>query len=392
MIKNQFSKALLISSYVLIPILAFSYKFFVGNSSTKYLYDISVLLLGVFSIFILIQKKNKNLTIKALPLVVVPVVMLCILTLNFIIKVNDGSVSNPFYMAPFLMEMKLPLYIFIIGLSYLIIKPLNISNFIIYSKVFSYLVIVDVIVRFFISGELYRPTIVSESNYDGLFILIGLCALFSTPKSKGFILTYLLFSIATVLTQSKTGIGCLVILSFIHFATASNIKYVAVLFCLLVVSYFIVEARLSNIQDINKIDRFAMWFSFIDLMRNGDWVNVVFGYVPGYAIKDSDPFLWWFIENQSEKVGARGLHSFNYHSFWLRLATTYGALFTCYILYYFINFARKGKSFLYFSILVLLQGFSMGAFYLSVNVLILCMYYVSLASTQQQQHKHKHKI
>jgi hypothetical protein len=383
--KNKFSKALLISSYVLIPVLAFSYKFLLGNSSTKYLYDISVLLLGVFSIFIFIQPKNKNLSIKALPLVVAPIVMVFILTLNFIIKVNDGSVSSSFYIAPFLMEMKLPLYILIIGFSYVILKPLNISNFITYSKVFSYLVIIDVIVRFVISGELYRPTIVSESNYDGLFILIGLCALFSTPKNKKFLFNYLLFCIATVLTQSKTGIGCLVILSFIHFATASNIKYVAVLFCLLLVSYFIVEARLSNIQDIKKIDRFAMWFSFIDLMKNGEWVNVIFGYVPGYAIKDSDSYLWWFIENQSEKVGAQGLHSFNYHSFWLRLATTYGALFTCYIMYHFINFARKGKSFLYFSLLVLLQGFSMGAFYLSVNVLVLCMYYVSLASNQQHE-------
>lgn len=379
--KKFFTKLIVLLSYVFIPLIAFSYKFFIGNSVTKYLYDFIVLFLGIILLVLFIQRKSKKITKKAMPLILIGIVMLLILLFSFIIKVYDSSIINSFYIFPFILEVKLPLYLLIIGLAYIVLQPIDSSQFVYYSRAFSFFVIIDVLLRFILSGELVRPTIASESNYDGVFILLGLCALLSNKKTKAFLLDYVLFAMATFLTQSKTGIGCLIILSFIHFATPRNLKYLALLFCLFFVGYSIVVARLSAIDDLSKVDRFAMWFSYIDLIKSSTWLNILTGYLPGFTIKESDPYLWWFIENQSEKVGAQGLHAFNYHSLWLRLATTYGLIFTGFIMLYFLNFARQGKPYMYFSILVLLQGFSMGVFYLSVNLLILCMYYIMLTTS-----------
>lgn len=380
--KIRLAKWMIIFSYLLIPLFAFSYKFYAGNSYTKLFYDFIVFILLFLFFVSLLQEKKKKISKNAKPLLMASFLMSLILFISYFIRVYEGSSAEPFYLAPFIFELKLPIYLLIIGFAYVALPPLDISHFVYWARGFSCILIIDVLIRFLLTGALERPTIVSESNYDGVFVLLGLIALFSDKKEKYFVGDYLLFLIATLLTQSKTGLGCFIVISFIHFSQPGNLKYFFFFLFSVFAGYLLLLARLSGIDDIEKIDRFAMWFSFIELLNSGSWQNILLGYFPGFSIRDTDPFMWWFIENQSEKLGAQGLHAFNYHSFWLRLAATYGVIFSGVIVLYFINFARKGRSYLYFSILVLLQGFSMGLFYLSVNVLMLSMYYSSLLARE----------
>lgn len=385
--KQDFAEWIVITSYLLIPILAFSYKFFVTTVITKWLYDLIILFLFFPFIASFIQSDKKNITKTAAPFLTACFLMGLILFLSFFLKVIDTSYLDPFYLFPFLLELKLPFYLLLIGLAYKVLPPLQTSYFVISARIFSIILILDVFIRFLIYGELTRPAVVSESNYDGVLILVGVVALFTGERTKEFSRDYILFFIAIGLTLSRTCMATFIMLSFFHFLRPSHIR-VRYLFFLLVSSLaglFLLTYRLSGIEDFSTIDRIVMWISFIDLINTSSWQNLILGYFPGFPLKETDAALQWFITNQSEEVGAEGLHAFNYHSFWLRITATYGLVFTSIVLAYFIKFSFKGRPYFYFSLLIFLQGLTMGTFYLSVNILILSMYFLTLLSRKDFQ-------
>ncbi len=380
--KQNFAKWIIIFSYFLIPLFSFSYKFFVTTVITKWIYDFVILFLFFPFIASFLQSEKNSITKTATPFLTVCILMGLILFLNFFLKVFDTSYLDQFYVFPFLLEFKLPFYLLLIGLAYKVLPPIQISYFVVSARVFSALLFIDVLARFLIFGEFVRPSVVSESNYDGVLILVGLIALFSSERTKDFSRDYIIFFIAIGLTLSRTCIATFIILSFIHFLKPSQIRmrYLLFLSVASAAGIFIVLYRLAGIEDFSTIDRIVMWSSFIDLISTSSWQNILLGYFPGFPVKETDAAMQWFIRNQSEQVGAEGLHSYNFHSFWLRISTTYGLVFSTIVLAYFIKFSFKGRPYLYFSILIILVGVSMGTFYLSVNVLILSMYYLTLIS------------
>lgn len=374
---NGFSNLILKFSYIYIPLLAFSYKYIIGNQITKYFFDL-IFFISLFYIFfkILINHKFKNN----------PVISkfiffgfgFAILTfINNFYYLSFYNGESGFYIMPFIMAIKLPVYFIICSIVVVFSKPVELRRFVSYARFFSLFIIVDFIIRLFIYGSILRPSVLSETNYDSLMVLIGVCALFNIEKNNTFLSSYLIFGFALLLTQSKTSIVCFAVLSAFKFYNRQYLKYLFILLLFSLFSLPIVFLRLSEVSSIENLDRFMMWFSYFDLINESPLTNVFFGFTPGYYLRLEDNYLWFFIEHLSERAGALGLHSFNFHSMWLRIALDYG-LFSLSILFIFFSWIYfKFKSLRFFIILTFLQGFTMGFFFLSVNVFVLFLYICS---------------
>lgn len=383
--KNNIPRRILVLSYFTIPVLAFTYKYYLGNHYTKYIYDFLFLLLILLSICALFMR-SKIINLKSGAILIIgsyaAMHMLLILFFNF-----TTQSSQTFYLMPFLMEAKLPLYLIFIGLFSIFVKKLSHDDFVLVSYFLSYLIIADFAFRFLFFDGLPRPSVISESNYDGMLVLLGLCSLFTKKNAPYFQRHYIVFGIATIATMSKTGIAVFLALSFIKFFNKRYAKYFLALIPLLALSIFVVSSRLSQIDDFSRLDRFLMWYSYFDLVKNSSPLEVLFGFPAGHSLKDNDNYINWFIQYQGSKVNADGLHAFIFHSFWLRISTTYGLLFSILIFSYLLRLILKPAPYNYFAVLILLQGFSMGVFYNTVNVIPLVFYWAMLFNSNEHKVK-----
>lgn len=376
------------ASYLYIPLLAFLYKYELGNQVTKYFFD----LIFIFSTFILLVLASRNKRLYINPVIITFIsfglIMFALTLFNNIYSALFYAGPSDFYLAPFIMALKLPLYFFICGCIAFLSTPVSLDIFVKYSRYFSIFIIFDFCIRLVINGYIVRPSILSETNYDSLMVLIGLCALFNLEKRKSFILDYCLFGLAMLLTQSKTSIGCFAVMSIYQFSNKHYLKYLFPLLLFFIVSAPIIISRLAVLPSLDKLDRFLMWFSYYELILESSVKNIFFGFTAGYYLRLEDKYLWFFIEHLSEKAGALGLHSFNFHSMWLRIALDYGVAPLCMIFIVLLYFYKKFKQLRLFLILTFLQGFTMGFFFLSVNVFILFIY----ISSQMQTYRLNPKI
>ncbi|MCG9737530.1 hypothetical protein L1D32_05115 [Shewanella insulae] len=361
-------------SYLYIPVLAFFYKYFVGNQYTKYFFDL-IFLCAVFFVFLLLLSRGK--TSRSIPLTSVffiGVGLLLSILINHFYNLLFYNGQSGFYFAPFIMALKLPLYFLVCSILCLFSKPLELKKFVVYSRFFSICIILDFFIRLALSGYVVRPSILSETNYDSLMVLVGLCALFNVEKSKTFIWDYLLFGFVMLLTQSKTSIGCFALMSLYQFSDKRYFRYMLPLLIFFIISAPVIISRLSVLPSLDKLDRFLMWFSYFELLKESSLHNILFGFAPGYYLRLEDKYLWFFIEHLSERAGAVGLHSFNFHSMWLRIALDYGLFFLAFIFSALSLCFYRYEKLRVFILMVFLQGFTMGVFFLSVNVFVLFFY------------------
>ncbi|QTE85277.1 hypothetical protein [Shewanella algae] len=361
-------------SYLYIPFFAFFYKYFVGNQYTKYLFDL-IFLCSVFFVFLLLLSRGR--ASRSIPFISVFFIgggLLLSITINHFYSLLFYNGQSGFYFAPFVMALKLPLYFLICSILCLFTKPIHLSKFVIYARFFSICIILDFFIRWALNGYIVRPSILSETNYDSLMVLVGLCALFNIKKSRSFIWDYLLFGFVMLLTQSKTSIGCFALMSLYQFSDRRYFRYMFPLLIFFTISAPVIISRLSVLPSLDKLDRFLMWFSYFELLKDSSLYNILFGFAPGYYLKLEDKYLWFFIEHLSERAGAVGLHSFNFHSMWLRIALDYGLFFLAFIILVLLSSFYKYEKLRVFILMVFLQGFTMGVFFLSVNVFVLFFY------------------
>lgn len=361
-------------SYIYIPLVAFTYKYIVGNSYTKFFFDI----LFLFALFCIFVRIFKVYTIRynrfLLSFILLSALFSFSLVLNHLHTLIFYNRFSDFYIGPFIMTIKLPVYFLLGSLFVLCFKPINLLRFVVYTRFFCFLTLIDFMVRFIIEGNITRTSILSESNYDSLLILIGLCSLFNLPKDKKFLYDYILVGLAILVTQSKTSIGCFVLLSVYQFSSRQYLKYFLFLLLFSLVSFPIILSRLSVVPSLDQIDRVLMWASYVNLLRESSVFEFLFGFSPGYYLSLYDDNLWFFISHLSQRVGAEGLHSFNFHSLWLRIAIDYGFIFLLVVLFVLIYFFVFYKTLRPFIIMIFIQGFTMGFFYLSVSILSIFVY------------------
>ncbi|MUL16628.1 hypothetical protein [Aliivibrio fischeri] len=291
----------------------------------------------------------------------------------FFVKLIVAYYDNEtIYYFPVIAEFK-PIFFLFFGMVIIeTSKKISLKDFADLGCVFSTFVIIDLIIRYALFGEL-RPGVLSESNYDGFLILICFCAAINVDAYSK--LRLLLMVIATLATMSKTGIICLLVIFAIDNIERFKVRKVFIMLLISLPAVYLIGERISNIDNILSIDRFVMWTSFITLFGELSFIDILFGTTPGIPLRLYDDYLSWFVINQSESNGALGLHAFNYHSFYIRYFLSYGLLLLILLICFLIRMSLKNKFLRYITIIVFLQSFSLGTFYLSTVSLPLLIAY-----------------
>lgn len=291
------------------------------------------------------------------------------------------ATDHPYYIffakVPFMMEMK-PIFYFLVAiLTINIYGPPSLNIFELCVRYFAVLIIMDFCIRIAL-GHHSRPAILDESNYDNLIVMAGFISYLRMKNGKydGFIVLYLL---ATLASQSRTGMACFAVIFMLNNLNARGMLYLMFAPIVLVVFYLIAMDR-GGEGTVEDIDRFRMWKSYFSVFANeAGWLERIWGFFPGVPIRLYDPDIQYFIETQTEKIlGEKGLHPFNYHGMWLRIVSTWGiAGCIFYTMAVFLS-VKKDRSGISFIGLVFLQGISMGVFYLSTVSFILIMFVFAL--------------
>lgn len=375
---QKYNYYLIFFSYLVIPTLAFTYKYVIGNDFTKYLLDLMFIISLIF-LCIFISRTNikihKYLTIYLSIAFLFGISSLFVHLLFTIYPHNNSS----FFLMPFIMSLKI--YIYFITIPFIVSfgRPVSLQVFLKFGLFFALLNIMDALIRYYYSGVFLRPSILSETNYDSILILLSFISYYLLKTKNSVYL--IIFIISILLTQSKTSIISLFLI-ILYFSNIFNVKNFVGLLFLLLVSIFIIWTRMSNLDSLSNLDRFVMWNSFFHLVMELDYINILFGNPSGYYLRANDDFLSFFITHLSERAGAEGLHSFNYHSMWLRIFLDFGiiSLFIIFILH--LYFYKKYFTLRPFIILAFLQGFTMSFFYISVIIIPLFVFIRTLVYYQ----------
>ena len=350
--------------YIILPIIAFIVRASVDQPNIQILFDITLALLA-FACGVSFYLGNRS----AKKFVYIIGWIISVVSLILIVKavalIFFSNKMPLFYFYPLVMELKPIIYVVI---SLWIMSVWGVPDtkvFAKYGAVLSVLLILTTIVFSIKEGHIVRPSLLSEANYDGFLVLLAFIACL-LEKPKYFLFYVFLFGAATIITGSRTGIASfgLIILSYIVINRKYKYLFPAIIFS--IAGGAMVAQRLTNVSDLNDLDRVLMWLSFFSVVNDISITEIVFGNFPGVPIRMTDPFIQWYINSMGDKINITGLHAFMYHGMHLRLLLTWGLIPLIFALFFIASksMARDKKIMLFF--LILFQGTSMGIIYLSV--------------------------
>jgi len=308
--------------------------------------------------------------------------LLCVsfIILQFCLPVYISS-DKLFFIRPFLMELKGWLFL-LISIIWSIRFGLIEKKVLIRGASFLSILYILYSVYLLLTGSFYRFGLGSENNYDGLLLLLGYIIALTDKKKNLKILA--LLSLATIITMSKTGILCWMIINLFYFRRRlGKVIFIAPVF--LFILYFVLfkYRGISSNTSIENIDRFIFWFQFMEYLEIASLKNLVIGNTPGFPI-DVGTLVGgfdWFVENFKLINHIKGVHSFMFHSFWLRTCFTMGIPFTLFLIVVMIRrilTSKTGEALKCFYILLLLQGFSMSLFHITLLGIPLFLFYFNL--------------
>ncbi len=156
------------------------------------------------------------------------------------------------------------------------------------------------------------------------------------------------------------------------------------------------ETRSLPIAGIENIDRYWMWNSAIKLFTEQPW-NMFFGFPIGKALPVQVPAsLAWLWDKQAQDYSLSGVYPFNFHAFWLRLAISWGLIVSLVVFYCLIRMMIQNKYSVFLKsviLIIILQGFTMGLFYLSnVSLPLLLSIYLAVSETKGAGNKNENNV
>lgn len=273
---------------------------------------------------------------------------------------------------PYLMELKMPFYIIFSGCWLLAYGLPKADSFILCGKMLSIIVLVDLVIESAISGRWVAPLLSGEKNYDALLLVIALIMALGTSElgiGNSTRRTPILALILGILaTSSRTALLALGVVFLISNQKNRNKIFVILASIVFVIISFVLRDLEFNIDDM---DRYWMWASFFEFISENPSVLLT-GFSVGAPLPINVPeVLTWLWESQQDSWNINGVYPFNFHAFWLRATITWGLLsFILFIYFFKLAASKKSSSLLRFlSVTVLIEGMTMGVFYLS-NVAI----------------------
>lgn len=336
-----------------------------GLIKAKVIYDAFWFCIFCFGGFLLFHIKVMVNKITFL-LISILLAMLLITFTKYCILSPPKITGQYFQLVPFLKEYKVPFYISVVTLIVTLDKKMNIYDFEVAGQCFAILVILNFFICVLLYGLPIRPGLIDEANYDNLIILLAYVARIKRVGIKRDSYSAIIV-LATFMSQSKTGLICLLILIVINLKQKELFKVLIPIIIIAGVSLLIISSRLqrSSVKSFDDVDRVRMLNSFVSVQKRATIQQTLIGYTPGYPLRMFDPNLAYFIKSQVESKGGVGLHAFNFHGMWFRLISSWGIFFVAIFISIFIYWGIKNKSRLSILLLVLLQGLPMGVFYLS---------------------------
>lgn len=345
--------------------MVFLFVNYIGIIKAKSVYDLFWLVFAVYLVFLSFQR---GLQVKGFSKILLSTLafFISVSVLKFFVIGGAFAFRDYFQLMPFLKEYKITLYLIFVFLYLGLFKKVDIKLFEKSGAFLATLIILDFLIKLTVYGTITRPEVIDEANYDNALILLALLA---RIKNKGFKtdLYFLLVVAATMASQSKTGIVCLIVISVINYRYDGNVIVPFFLLFLIVVSSIAVAYRLSNdrIVNLEDVDRIKMLKSFWLIQTNSSFFELLFGHSAGYPLALNDPYINYFIDWQVVSEGGVGLHPFNYHGMWFRLICTWGWPFVFSILSVLFYWGLQSRHNFSFFSFILIQGLPMSLFYLS---------------------------
>lgn len=367
-----------------LPMIFLPFTLFIEGGKAKVFYD-GLYVVGVGILFFCMPWNGSRFTKQALALFLISGLFFSWFALKLLLVKEVITTDGNFYWVPYLREIKPGLYLLFGALFISRWGSPSVEAFIRAGNFFSYLVLISFFIGILRGG--IRPEVIDEANYDNFLVLIACIASFAKFGLK-FDWRFLLYALATLASQSKTGVVCFFLIIAIFSIKEFGVKVIIQLVAGLIVIAVVMAARMSQIDNIEDVDRFRMWISYFELVKTSSLMSLLFGFFPGVPMRYDDPYIGWFIKFQSEEtLGILGLHPFNYHSMWLRLLCSWGIIpITAFTLWTIKNFKITRINLAVMSLIVI-QGASMGVFYLSTVAVPLILFIVTANRYRPPQKK-----
>jgi len=351
----------LLLAYILYPtIMMFSRVF--ELSLARIWIDVVWVLLGIFVIFFAIARLSISESRRVAWYVVPFFIIIVILA---VLKWGGGWYFSDIELIPYFMELKPVVYLLFAWAWVQVFGRLWQNYFVVFGAILGIIIIVDFFVESILAGSISRPYGSGEINYDACLLLISLIMSLVGKCQVRRVWTWLVV-IGLFLTFSRTALAAAIVIIFLYssvkFKTKLTISSLAFLFA---IGSFVL--RDLPLDTLSSMDRYWMWVSGIGLFIESPG-QLVFGFPVGVALPANTPMaMEWLWESQSAGWGLSGVYPYNFHAFWLRLTITWGILaigFLLMIVVLMLSRRReKLKKALY--MLVLIEGVTMGLFYLS---------------------------
>lgn len=283
-----------------------------------------------------------------------------LLALAVLLRFGPGLLGDETEVTPWLMELKPFFYLAVAGLAAAAAGLPGPRSFLRFSAVLAALIILELGLASLAAGEIVRPQGSGEINYDATLLLVGLCLGLPerAPALKALTLAGIAASMSrtTLLSASLVALAC--------WPGLSLARRLAVSLALLACVGLAFDLRGLSMDGLEELDRYWMWSTGLALLGEHP-VQAMIGFPPGEPLPVETPdALWALWAEQAQAKEAPGVHAYNFHAFWLRFALTWGLAGVLAALALAAPLFRRGPRARGLGLAMLVQGLTMGLFYL----------------------------
>lgn len=284
-----------------------------------------------------------------------------LLTLAVLLRFGPGLAHDWTEPVPWLMELKPFFYLTVAGLTAAATGLPGSRAFPRFAAALSVLLLAELALASLAAGEITRPQGSGEINYDATLLLLGLCLGLNerVPGLKALILAGIAASMSRTTLLSA---GLVVLICWPGLSLARRLTLSLSLMVCIGLAFTL---RGLSWDSLEELDRYWMWRSAVTLMAEHP-AQAVTGFAPGIPLPvDTPGALWALWADQAQAVEAPGVHAYNYHAFWLRLAVSWGLPGVLAVLVPTVGLLRRGPRSRALGLVILVQGLTLGLFYLS---------------------------
>lgn len=291
-------------------------------------------------------------------------VLISLLTIIIIYKFGFAWYAYNVEWVPYLMELKPIIYLYISIIWIISFGKIDTINYIYYGFLLGVIVVLNFLIESIFANKFILPLVSGERNYDACLLLISFTiALNKRRLSKNIYIVFIILGL--LLTFSRTALFAATIIMIFSSKIRLRPKIISgIIFLIFIIFSFLI--RDLPLNSLESMDRYWMWSSAINLLIE-EPSKIWTGFPVGLPLPVSiPPALEWLWGSQTDAWGLAGVYPFHLHAFWLRILVTWGVpVMTLILLWFVLNVFSRNEVKRGLGLLVLLEGLTMGVFYIS---------------------------